>query len=318
MNILSKVDLKKVLLLTGATLVIFYVLFNTVVTTENFIQVYRNSRISLLLTIVAIGATGPFLSSARWYYLLKNSGHNIPFGRCLFLIMSAWPLNILPGRLGDFGRNYPLRKDIPLSKTTGITLLEKAIDVIALIFISAIGFLLIDKFNISILFFGIGAAVVFSLYHSRSILNAIFPAAITSKIQSIVAAVEFNKGGKYLILAALVSMANWATSILEIYLLFKAFGADVRIITILAYIPLAIFMGLLPISIAGLGTRDSAIVAFFIDQATPAQSLAAGVGYSFIGYFLFALIGIPFFIREFRSLSSDNNIRDPAPHGSLE
>ena len=77
-------------------------------------------------------------------------------------------------------------------------------------------------------------------------------------------------------------------------MLFFALGSNISFIYIVAAFPLSIFVGLIPITLAGMGTRDSAIIYFFAHLAGPSTCLAMGLLYSFFGYFLLALFGLPF------------------------
>jgi uncharacterized membrane protein YbhN (UPF0104 family) len=58
---------------------------------------------------------------------------------------------------------------------------------------------------------------------------------------------------------------------------------------------LALFAGVIPVSVAGMGTRDAVIIGFF--NHLGAYELLAGVGiFSLLRIIIPALIGIPFFI----------------------
>ena len=90
------------------------------------------------------------------------------------------------------------------------------------------------------------------------------------------------------------SIILWSIIMLEIKILFLALGTNLPIIYIFAAFPLSIFIGLIPITLAGMGTRDSAIIYFFAHLASPSICLVIGLLYSFFGYFLLALFGLPF------------------------
>jgi len=118
-------------------------------------------------------------------------------------------------------------------------------------------------------------------------------------VHKVTAAVKVPDKPAYLIVAGLVSMTNWLISITSAYFLFLAFHATVPFTAVIAYLPITLFAGLIPISIAGIGVRDSAIIGLFVSYTTSAQALAVGLSYSFLSYFLFMFIGIPFAIHYF-------------------
>ena len=92
----------------------------------------------------------------------------------------------------------------------------------------------------------------------------------------------------------LLTALNWFASMVQTKLLFDGVGAVVTLGFTVAALPVALFVGLLPITFAGMGTRDSAMLVMFAAYATQAQILAVGLLYTFFGYWLLALVGIPF------------------------
>jgi uncharacterized membrane protein YbhN (UPF0104 family) len=63
---------------------------------------------------------------------------------------------------------------------------------------------------------------------------------------------------------------------------------------VLAYVPISIFVGLLPLTIGGMGTRDSALIYLF--AAYEPASVMAGIGLlCSMRYWMDTLVGLPFF-----------------------
>ncbi len=75
---------------------------------------------------------------------------------------------------------------------------------------------------------------------------------------------------------------------------FYALGSSVPLVVAMANIPIAIFIGLVPVTLGGMGTRDAAIIFLFSVFATPSQLLGVGILFSLFRYWLPSLIGIPF------------------------
>jgi uncharacterized protein (TIRG00374 family) len=86
----------------------------------------------------------------------------------------------------------------------------------------------------------------------------------------------------------------WTTNLTISMLCFQALGADVGVVRTAASMPVAIFVGLVPVTLSGMGTRDSAIVLLFADAVPHATSLGVGLLYSMLLYWLLALAGLPF------------------------
>ena len=65
--------------------------------------------------------------------------------------------------------------------------------------------------------------------------------------------------------------------------------------------PVATLIGLIPVTLAGMGTRDATFIYLLGARGhtvPPAAVLAATIGYSAISVGVFALVGLPFMVRE--------------------
>jgi len=71
-----------------------------------------------------------------------------------------------------------------------------------------------------------------------------------------------SRGARRWLIVAM-SLLIWVFHLGQIYLFFLSLNAPAPFFQFASLVPLAIFIGLLPISIAGFGTRDAAIIAFF-------------------------------------------------------
>lgn len=301
MDFIKKISIKKTLILSLSTAVILFILFKTVINLNQFVPTVRNAHFRYLWCALLV--TLPFapLSALRWYFILWSSGHRIAFRKTFMIIMASGPLSILPGRLGDLARSYPLRQQIPPTRSIATIIFEKVIDITVLLFFTALGFFIIHSYIYATiaLIFGLSTfpgLFITKKFSSRLGLNFKILEKINHAFGILEQALRYKK---ILALGILSSALNWFLSIVQVYFLYMAFGALVSIPVILTYLPLTIFVGLLPISIAGIGTRDSAMIAFFNGYATSSQTVAMGLGYSLLSYGLFAILGIPFFINYF-------------------
>ncbi len=93
----------------------------------------------------------------------------------------------------------------------------------------------------------------------------------------------------------MLSLIIWVLHLAQIYLFFASVGAPPPPGDFFCMIPLAIFIGLLPLSIAGFGTRDAALVALL--PAMPASGVLAASFYVNLRYILPAVAGVPYLAR---------------------
>ena len=89
-----------------------------------------------------------------------------------------------------------------------------------------------------------------------------------------------------------LSCASWLLHLVQVHCLFLAFHAKVSLLSVLALTPIAILVSLLPVTLGGMGTRETAML-FLFKPMDPA--LVMGVSLLFTArYWLEALMGIPF------------------------
>lgn len=92
-----------------------------------------------------------------------------------------------------------------------------------------------------------------------------------------------------------LSFVIWILHLAQIYLFFASVNALPSPAEFFCMVPLAIFIGLIPVSIAGFGTRDAALVTL-LQGIAPSAVLAASF-YVNLRYILPAIAGLPFLAR---------------------
>jgi uncharacterized protein (TIRG00374 family) len=89
------------------------------------------------------------------------------------------------------------------------------------------------------------------------------------------------------------SFGIWLLHLLQIACFFRAVGVEASLVTVLALMPVAIFAGLMPLTIAGIGVRDWAIVALFAGAGNPREVLVAAGLLVSLRYVVPAAGGLP-------------------------
>jgi uncharacterized membrane protein YbhN (UPF0104 family) len=89
------------------------------------------------------------------------------------------------------------------------------------------------------------------------------------------------------------SLFIWFLHLVQIWMFTVAIRTDVPFLSNLALSPLAILAGLLPLTFAGVGTRDAALVFFYAPYMAAPSAAALGVLCT-LRYVLPAILGLPF------------------------
>jgi uncharacterized protein (TIRG00374 family) len=111
----------------------------------------------------------------------------------------------------------------------------------------------------------------------------------------------FWRDRSHLLQIAFTSIFIWFLHLLQIWFFILALNASAPFLTNLALSPLAILAGLLPLTFAGVGTRDAALILFYQPYFNAATGAALGVLCT-SRYFLPAIGGLPF-LQEYLNLA---------------
>lgn len=291
-------------IIAGFTVVVFVILIKSF-DINNLWEVISGSSKKHILIGLAISWLGLPLGAWRWQNTLKMFGYHVNFTRVMLVNLANAPFMIIPGRLGDLVKSYSIKNKVPVSKSINSIILEKIIDVLSLLILIVIGSLIIKRYEWGILalitilgIFLIGGLVV-PRVNKKLITKLVRLEKIKKIIEELPDLIKIIRNHKKLYLTTqIVSITNWLATSVMIYYFFIALGVTISFITVVATLPITIFIGLIPITIAGMGTRDAAMIKIFSDFATPSQALGVGILYSFLNYWLAIIIGL-FFLKYF-------------------
>ncbi|HRQ73378.1 MAG TPA: lysylphosphatidylglycerol synthase transmembrane domain-containing protein [Phycisphaerales bacterium] len=244
---------------------------------------------------VAAGAALCLLStligSLRLSLFLRAAGMRRPLRRCWSAVMAGLTLNaFLPARGGDLAKGVFLA-DAPGERATllGIVLVERVFDVFMLGALGTLSAVALTEWSMAALGAAlmsapIGAFAALRFAHRTPVMRPFFERmghgarSITARPWCAVGA-----GG--------VAALAWLNNTMILWCLLRATGASVEPLRAVGAGALAIFIGLLPVSVSGIGTRDAALAALLRGAAEPEAVVAAAMLYTVLGYWMLAAIG---------------------------
>lgn len=292
-----------------ATVLVLVLLYTRIDLPALLQQLQQMDRVFFLL---ALSLFGPqlFVAALRWRWMVQDV---YPMGlpEATRLILASKALNALvPSKLGEMSKAYFLktRANLALSTGSALVVLEKALDVVGLCTLLLVGVFLAPRHGaveaLATLMAGLAMALVVGLctcntgglrrwLHGRRGL-APQGLALLDSWETILTrwkAQQVRLAG-----IVLLSLGLWLLHLAQIYLFFVALRSHVAVQTVFAYVPLSIFIGLLPLTIGGMGTRDSALILLFAPYENAVVMAGVGVLCS-LRYWLDTLLGLPFFQR---------------------
>ncbi|MFO7028742.1 lysylphosphatidylglycerol synthetase [Limnospira fusiformis CCALA 023] len=247
----------------------------------------------------------------RLQQLMPKSTY-LGFAEANRLILAASVLNmVLPSKMGDIAKAYFMRERGHLSGSLSLSLVvfEKSCDLLSLLLWCVFGLLLYPQkdllFWTMTLGVTIGLLVGLSILGSRKfadlffrIIRKVAPNKIKEKVKKLQISWAqmhnyFWSDKRQLVKISATSIFIWFLHLLQIWFFILALNAWAPFMSSLALSPLAILAGLLPLTFAGVGTRDAALVIFYEPYFD--ATVAAGLGLLCTArYFLPAIGGLPF------------------------
>jgi len=261
--------------------------------------------VALLLFIPQI-----IVTSLRWK-IMTSRLCPMGLGQSMQQVMASKALNALvPSKMGELSKAYFLRvsSGSSLNLTVPAVMFEKILDMGGLCTVLMVGCLVAPGRSEAL---WLGAAIAGGSMAVVALLLFLPLKGLGGKVMSwstrlkwleqplagwdtLLAGWQSEEGSLLRILG--LSVLLWVLHFLQIYLFFPSLNHPVPLAPALAFIPLSILVGLLPVTIGGMGTRDAALIVLFVPYADSA--LMAGVGLlCSMRYWVDTLLGVPFLYR---------------------
>ncbi len=236
---------------------------------------------------------------------------DLPLKTATKIFLAAMSLNsVMPSKLGDLTKAYFLKKESTIGYKRGFdtVFLEKLLDLSSLCLLFLLGASTLPSINRKLLYalllFSI-AVVIFTIlfitlekkfnplnYFLGLILKPL-PGIAKLVADTETYLVRLKKNKFRLTFIILISVALWALHLIQIYFFFLTLGAHASLREIFGYVPAAILIGLMPLTIGGMGTRDAALIYLFSRRFGYETMAAIGILVS-TRYWVPSIAGLPF------------------------
>lgn len=267
---------------------------------------YKANKKLVFISLVLLMFT-QVLSAIRWKKLI-NRESNISYLESLKIILATSCFNlILPSKAGDLLKAITLRNKVSRKKSIMYVLYEKSLDFSSLLLLMSFSFFFVGLNQLDILLGGIALIFLlfFSLIHFRWNIDFSNQTLLLLKDYNQFSFKLINTNLKNWFTIIFVSLFTWSLHVLQFYLIFIALGVNISHTHFLIKMPQAIFIGIIPITFAGLGTRDAFILYSFSEINDPEVLALVGM-FAFSRYVILAVIGFPFLSKNYLKVNQDD------------
>ena len=236
------------------------------------IKIKPNIIVPLIFLVFLILVT----KALRWQFILRRQNIHISFQEALlFYLSSVYMGMITPGRLGEFGKVFYIRdKGHAYGKLFFGVFLERIFDLLILSYLAVYGmfsFYKIFSENLWGLFILLVLVLIiivvfYYLNNAYNLLLNIIPSKFRSRIIENwnIFKSEFNTIGvwSYLVIFFL-SISGWVIFYGVLFMLTRSMEININFLQVIFFASISAFIAMLPISYAGIGTRDVALIYLF-------------------------------------------------------
>jgi len=265
--------------------------------------VSTTARVNLWYLALAIALIVPviLLKSWRWQFLLKMQGITYPLRRAFLAFFGGIYLGLAtPGRVGELGRIFYLTDDKALSfgEAFSSVLVDRLFDIYLLLLVGGYGLiafhLIKGSMIVSVIILTLILALPLLFLNKRigkRLIGLVYQAKLLRRFAGKLdaSADQFYAGvdrltHPSLILPSLSTLAAYAILFTQWYLLALSLNLPLSFLEIAIYVSVANLVTLIPISIAGIGTRDATLIVLFSLHGISAES---ALSYSLLVLFIF-------------------------------
>lgn len=282
---------------------ISFILIYFLITNLDFIklgEIWSKANWLLLIALFPLKITTLILNGANINLFIKTLNKRIHFWKVFLISNLALSLGLFfPGKIGEFSLVYFLKRDGLLGgEGTAIAIMDKLITFVFLSILALFGIVWYFDFISAI---KIGLVIAAFLFITMSLLTRqkireFIKRYFLRKYASFFTGFNYSfrqilNDKKSILLNFLVTGIKWTLSFVSLQIGFLSFGIKVGLPEVSLITAIAILVSLIPISIAGLGIRESVAVYLFVGQGV-APEIAASVYLinTFINYLFGATI----------------------------
>tara|TARA_Y100000310_G_C20639810_1_gene793272 strand:+ start:525 stop:1343 length:819 start_codon:yes stop_codon:yes gene_type:complete len=261
-----------------------------------------------------------FIRAYKWKLIIKSFDFSYPVLRSAKIILIGFFMGLItPGRIGDVVRSFYLKEDSGLNfiQSFSTVFIDRLIDLITLLIISTISIIIGSSyFSTNILYWLIIAAIILLIGSYmitkkgtvKIFLKPLYKLFVPDKYKMKVAE-NFNdfydniriclKDKRILLMIITLNLYNWLIIFIYTYAIALIAGLDISFLYIILISPLIVLVEIIPVSIAGLGTREAAMI-YFLSLVNIGSGLAVSYSilYMVLGGVTFSLIGAILWLNE--------------------
>lgn len=227
--------------------------------------------IPLILVLIFLNYLFRFI---KWKFYLDQINIRIPIKDSIYIFMSAFPMTITPGKVGEFLKSYliKVKYNYPISMSSPVVVIERMTDAIGMLILAGIGALAFN-FGAGLLIFilvmiGLGIVIIQSKRLCYGVISILAMISFLRKhIPFITNFYESTCGLlriRVLLPATILGVIAWIFEGLIIYIIAMGVGADISILYSIFILAFSSIVGVISLLPGGIIASEGSILALLI------------------------------------------------------
>lgn len=246
----------------------------------NTFLIFSTTKVSYLPFIFFLSIPSILMKAFRWRYLLKMQQIDYGFKASLLTFLAGLYVGIItPGRIGELARVYYLKEEkrISVGKSLSSLLVDRILDVLILLFFACSGLLIFSvskKITVLIValavLLALGGTLSLRREYAQRVLGFLSGLSFFKKLadQAGITFGDFYGGIEKmrdwrLTFPLLLTLSAYLISFFQCYLISVALNIPISFSYLVFCVAIVSLVSWIPISIAGIGTRDATLIGLF-------------------------------------------------------
>ena len=228
---------------------------------------FPGSSLALVLILVIIGW---LVRGWRFHYYLGKAGHHVPLGYSEAVFLASFSLTGTPGKMGEAAKGVLLKEDygIPVTRTVGILVVERLMDLWAVLILGSLSFLLFSHWRTPFIVLGliviVGGVVLCLERVYRPILEWLsrvpFLSWISEKVLGILLAGKELMTPRIFLVGLISSIIAWGLEAVCMYVILMGFGLDSTLLEANFVYSFSTLLGALSMLPGGIGGTEAGMI----------------------------------------------------------
>lgn len=259
--------------------IVVYTIFLIISDISLIIENIQKIKLEFVVLAIIFVFMGLVIRAIRWNIMLQELEINIGLKSSMALYFCGTAFGLSPGRLGEVVKSHYLKRlaNVPIKKTAPTIIVERFMDVFAILVIALIAFFLIG-INHEAVYIGyiLLAGFLIIIYKKEILVKIInktknFPliGRVSDNISESIDIIYHLLKPKIFFTTGLLSILSWFIESFVIYFVLKSFDIDLSIIKSAYIFVITSLIGSASFLPGGLATTEGSLVALFLFEGIP-------------------------------------------------